>query len=100
MNNEIKRKRGRPKTGGDIRDIDIHLRMSNSEVEKLDRFIRITGKSRADFIRDAIDAAEELVERERADRFAYLKRDSDDDYGYFEEYEEDFDDDFSRYPGI
>lgn len=91
---EIKRKRGRPKSGGIVRSNDIHLRMSDPEVEKLDRFLRITGKSRADFIRDAIEAAEDLVERERAERFAYLNRSSDDDYGYFEEYEEELDDDF------
>lgn len=94
MSDEIKRKRGRPKTGGDVRSRQFPVLMNEIELDNLGRFSRIAGKSKADFIRDAVNAEIARIEAERAAKFAYLNRDSDDDYGYFEEYEEEFDEDF------
>lgn len=90
---EEKRKRGRPKSGEVVRDSDLHLRMTLDEMETLDRLSRITGKSKSDFIRDIIRAERDRIDQERSKKFAYLSQGSDKDYGYFDEYETDFDDD-------
>lgn len=94
MSEEIKRKRGRPKTGGDVRKRQYRIVMTDDEFDRFGRLSRVSGKSKADFLRDAMEVAMKRVEDEMSAKFAYLNRDSDDDYGYFEEYEEDFEDDF------
>lgn len=94
MSEEIKRKRGRPKTGEVLRNKQYRLLMTEEEFDELGRLSRVTGMNKADLLRDAIGVIRDRVEAERAEKFAYLRRDSDDDYGYFEEYEEEFNDDF------
>lgn len=91
---EIKRKRGRPKTGEVLRNKQYRLLMTEEEFDELGRLSRVTGMNKADLLRDAIGVIRDRVETERAEKFAYLRRDSDDGYGYFEEYEEEFEDDF------
>lgn len=94
MSDVEKRKRGRPKTGGDIRKRQYRIVMTDDEFDRFGRLSRVSGKSKADFLRDAMEVAMKRVEDEMAAKFAHLNRGDDEDYGYFEEYEEEFDDDF------
>lgn len=45
MSDIEKRKRGRPKTGVDVRSNDIHVKMNNSELEMLRYICEKEGKS-------------------------------------------------------
>lgn len=90
-----KRKRGRPKSGEVVRDRYISMRLTDEEIEELDRLSRVTGKSRTDFIRAAIDSEKQRINKERNEKFAYLSGGSEEsDYGYFDDYGDDFDEDF------
>lgn len=94
MSDEIKRKRGRPKTGRVVRNKQYRLMMTDEEFDELDKLSRIVGKSKADLIRESLGITRKQIEAERAEKFAYLSRSSDDEYACFDEYEEKFDDDF------
>lgn len=94
MSDEIKRKRGRPKTGEVVRNKQYRLMMTDGEFNELDKLSRIVGKSKADLIRESLEITRKQIETERAEKFAYLSRGSDDEYSCFDEYEAEFDDDF------
>lgn len=66
MNGEIKRKRGRPKTGNAMND-SYRLRMDEAMTERLDNLCRITGMTKADIFREAFDGYEKmkLIQHER-----------------------------------
>lgn len=90
-----KRKRGRPKSGGVVRDKCVTLRLTVEEIDELDRLSRIAGKNRTDFIRDAIDSEKLRIDKDRNEKFAYLSGGYEEaDYGYFDDYGGDFDEDF------
>ena len=92
MGDELKCGRGRPKKKKES-SRRYHLVLSEDDFSELERFCRITGESKADFIRAAITNREKEIESERAKKFAYLTKNYDEEE-YFEEYEEEFDDDF------
>lgn len=86
---EIKRKRGRPREEGSMRE-QFHMFMSKDMSERLNNLSRITGMSRADIFREAFDSFEkwQLIQHEE-------ERDEEeiggDEYGYYDEFDEDFD---------
>lgn len=91
MSEEIKRKRGRPKSGLSVKQY--RLVLSENDFDELSRFCRITGESKADFIRVAIDHRMKEIESERAAKFSHLSRNHDEE-DYFDEFYDDFDDEF------
>lgn len=91
---ENKRKRGRPcKNVSKIRQYKI--RMTEDEFEELARLSRITGKSKADIIRDGINHVKTDIKNDRAAKFPNIfGRTEDDEYGYYEEYDDEFYDEY------
>ena len=92
MGDELKRGRGRPRKEGKPSK-NYLLKLTEEDFSELERFCRITGENKADFIRAAIANREKEIESERAAKFAYLSRNHDEE-SYFDEYEEEFDDEF------
>lgn len=84
----MKRKRGRPKSEKSMRN-QFHMSMSSEMVNRLNNLSKITGMTRADIFREAFDGYEKLklIQSIRGNSV-----DNDDDgYEYYDEYD-DFDD--------
>lgn len=74
------RGRGRPREDGAMRG-DVHVRLDQDMMARLDRLTQMTGMSRADIFREAFDGYEKLKT---------FQLSSDDDTGDSYEYYDDF----------
>ena len=95
MSEDIKKKRGRPVKKGSMRN-QYRLRLDDDMVSRLNNISRLTGKTQADYLREAFDRCE------REDNLKYKNRFevSEDDYLYDEYdsyYNEEEGDEYDEY---
>ena len=81
---EIKRKRGRPKTGRAMQN-RLDMMMSEDMAGRLRNLSKITGMTQADIIREAFN---------RYESFGLIRRSPEETEEHYDDFYDDFDEDF------